>query len=212
MDAQIDLSVPGPSLLDPRLLVLVPTDRRPALTALWRLEARLFALVAQHREPMLAQIKLSWWRDRLAQIAARSDDLPRGEPLLAELVAQWRGNAALVPLVDAYEAILLADSDGGRMAAADGLANAMRAVMGGSADTARIWALARAGQLAQEQAAARLLWQAAAVLPQGGGNRGDTADTLWRVLDRWGALVARAGGRPSRRSQAWLLLRAGLGW
>ena len=212
MDAAADLSVRGPTLLDPRVLVLVPVRDRAAMASLWRLEARLFELVAHHREPMLAQIKLAWWRERLSQIAAHSRDLPRGEPLLADLAAHWAGNGALPCIAQAYEAILLADSDDGRAAVPDGLAEAMRQVMGGASDAGRAWAHARTGQMAQERGTAMAVWQRACTVGIAAGEGGAEIDVAWRALDRWGALVARTDGRPSRRSVAWLLFRAGCGW
>ncbi|WP_343061288.1 hypothetical protein [Novosphingobium flavum] len=55
------------------------------------------------REPMLAQMRLAWWRDRLN---ADISTWPKGEPLLARL-ADW-GDAAggLAALVDGWEALL----------------------------------------------------------------------------------------------------------
>jgi hypothetical protein len=59
-------------------------------------------VVRTAREPMLAQLKLAWWRDRLAADPAV---WPKGEPLLARL-AQWREPAGLGALVDGWESLL----------------------------------------------------------------------------------------------------------
>lgn len=79
--------------LDPdRTLALsyVPARERPALEALWRLDAALGAVVAAGREPLISQIKLAWWRDSLEKLdrecapaepaleAAARNILPRG--------------------------------------------------------------------------------------------------------------------------------------
>lgn len=71
--------------LDPdRILALsyTSTRRRPAVEALWRLDAALGAVLAGGREPMLSRIKLVWWRDALEALDAAP---PPGEPLLQAL-------------------------------------------------------------------------------------------------------------------------------
>ncbi|MDB5692118.1 MAG: hypothetical protein JWO81_1181 [Alphaproteobacteria bacterium] len=71
--------------LDPdRALALsyVAAARRPALAALWRLDAALGAVIAGGREPMIARIKLAWWREALERL----DRAPApAEPLLQAL-------------------------------------------------------------------------------------------------------------------------------
>jgi len=71
--------------LDPdRILALsyVPARVRPALAALWALDAALGAVLAGGREPMLSRIKLVWWRDALEAL----DRAPApGEPILQAL-------------------------------------------------------------------------------------------------------------------------------
>ncbi len=71
--------------LDPdRTLALtyVPAERRPALTALWRLDAALGAVLAGGREPLISQIKLAWWRDSLARL---DEAPPPAEPVLQDV-------------------------------------------------------------------------------------------------------------------------------
>lgn len=74
--------------LDPdRTLALsyVPTEKRHALRALWRLDAALGAALAGGREPMLSRIKLTWWRDSLERL----DREPApAEPVLQEVKAR----------------------------------------------------------------------------------------------------------------------------
>ena len=71
--------------LDPdRTLALtyVPAERRPAIGALWRLDAAMGAVLAGGREPLISQIKLAWWRDSLAKL----DEAPApGEPVLQDV-------------------------------------------------------------------------------------------------------------------------------
>lgn len=73
----------------------------------WRtllvLDARLAGVVRAAREPVLAQIRLAWWRDRFASDPA---SWPIGEPLLAELAAWPAGTHRLTGLVDGWETLL----------------------------------------------------------------------------------------------------------
>jgi phytoene synthase len=101
--------------------------------------------VREAREPMLAQIRLAWWRERLAE---PPEDRPVGEPLLALL----GGHAtAFAPLVDGWEALLgdaplprsaLADFADGRAKALGGLAEMLGSPREASETAGQCWALA----------------------------------------------------------------------
>jgi phytoene synthase len=73
--------------LDPdRLLALayVPGRHRAAVGALWRLDAVLGTALAGGREPLIARIKLAWWREALERL----DREPApAEPALREAAA-----------------------------------------------------------------------------------------------------------------------------
>jgi len=90
--------------LDPALRLAIawqPAVSRGALADLFRLDGRLERAVARATEPMLAQIRLAWWRDRLKDVAAGH---PQAEPLLSSLAATWGRHARfLTPLVDGWE-------------------------------------------------------------------------------------------------------------
>lgn len=199
----------APSLLDPRVIVLVPVAARPTIAAMWRLESKLFDVVVQRRETMLAQIKLAWWRERLLQLANDPAALPRGEPLLAELSQLWPGNKDLAAIVDGYEAAMLAAAATDIVDAAEQLANAMQPLhhLIGPSPKLEIWSLVRAGQMAAERELARHAWAEAAAC----GATGKGARSL-QTLERWAQLVARQDGAASPRSEAWLLFRSGLGF
>ena len=125
-----------------------PIETRPLLYALLAFDARLARQVARAREPLIGQIGLAWWRERLA-------DGSRDEPLLAALRDSWGERATrLSALIDGWEELLQGsplDSEAiARFAAGRG------AAMGSFADTAgvasargiaetagRRWALAR---------------------------------------------------------------------
>lgn len=73
--------------LDPdRVLALsyVPAARRPALEALFRLDAALGLVLAGGREPMISRIKLAWWREALERL---DQDKAPAEPVLEALAA-----------------------------------------------------------------------------------------------------------------------------
>lgn len=67
----------------------MPTRRRAAVEALWRLDAALGAVLAGGREPLISQIKLAWWRDALQ---ALDDGPPPGEPVLQAVAAELLPN------------------------------------------------------------------------------------------------------------------------
>ncbi len=84
-------------------LSYAPARTRTFVLALMALEQRLAMIVAGDGEPMIAQIKLAWWRDRLSENA---NEWPVGEPLFA-LLQQFPGDLTRwVPLVDGYETLL----------------------------------------------------------------------------------------------------------
>ncbi len=73
--------------LDPdRRLALsyVPTARRAALGALWRLDAAMAAVLTSGREPMISRIKLAWWREALEKL---DRERAPAEPVLKALAA-----------------------------------------------------------------------------------------------------------------------------
>ena len=84
-------------------LAYAPTRARPAWLALLALDTRLAQQVRSAREPMLTQIRLAWWHDRLREPVSA---WPQGEPLLVAL-ADWRGqHGSLAQLVDGWEMLL----------------------------------------------------------------------------------------------------------
>jgi phytoene synthase len=71
--------------LDPDLtlaLSYVPVRHRPALRALFALDSALGSAIAGGREPMIARIKLAWWREALERL---DRDKPPAEPVLQAL-------------------------------------------------------------------------------------------------------------------------------
>ncbi|PZQ54961.1 MAG: hypothetical protein DI555_09810 [Novosphingobium pentaromativorans] len=131
-------------------LAYAPPSARLQTLALLALDQRLAGLLRHSREPMMAQIRLAWWRETLERDAA---EWPEGEPLLAALRSWNGGHRALVALVDGWEALTgeaplapeaLEEMVDGRAAAFAGLAAALGrdAEAEAARSLGRRWALA----------------------------------------------------------------------
>jgi phytoene synthase len=98
--------------LDPdRILALsyVPSARRSAVVALWRLDAALGAVLSAGREPMISRIKLAWWRDSLEKL---DHERAPAEPVLqavAEHVLPAGVSGAELAAMEEGWAVLLSD-------------------------------------------------------------------------------------------------------
>ena len=126
-----------------------PARARPAMLAMLALDARLAGLIRNSREPMLAQLRLAWWRETLGQ---NPDNWPDGEPLLSAL-RSWHGaHHGLVSLVEGWEALTMPPPlsaqaveayGAGRGRAAEGLASVVGAPQDALAAyrLGRIWAV-----------------------------------------------------------------------
>jgi phytoene synthase len=79
-----------------------PVATRPLWIGYFALEQRLADAARDGRDAIMIQLRLAWWRDRLAEDATR---WPKGEPLLAALGPWNAERAALSALVDGYEAL-----------------------------------------------------------------------------------------------------------
>lgn len=132
-------------------LAYAPARAHALTLGLMALDNRLAGIVSRASEPMLAQIRLAWWRELLTQ---EPESWPGGEPLLA-LLKHWRERTAeLVQLVNGWECAVtggdaLAIADIRRLASGRGAAfGVLAGVLGhsGAAETtarmAREWALA----------------------------------------------------------------------
>lgn len=215
-DALVDLSSYLPMPQDPRILVTVPKDAQRKLLTLWALMERLTKLLDDVREPMIGQIKLAWWRDMMVLMADNADAIPKGEPLLAEMTPNWRGEAGLSDLINAAEALLLAEDDAGRIAAArdfgDHLFGLSGQVLGSSvsATAGARWALLWGLYLhrgSEGEAGFRQALETCAVLPK--RYFGKKAKALL-MLDRLAGQISSAAGARDLRRESLILLRIGL--
>jgi len=198
-----------PDARDPRIMVAVPRDRRAAIAALWAFAERLTKLLADAREPLIGQIKLAWWRDMAAMLADDPAALPKGEPLLAELAASWAGQAGLDTLVDAAEAMLVADDAAAHDAAARAFGGALFALSGGPAGGGARWGLVWGAELQDGASDARQFFAAARNLPPPPRVL-FTGNKALLMLDRWAGAIAAHDGERRWRREGLLLLRLGL--
>ena len=82
-------------------LAYAPAQCRRAWLGFLALDARLASVVRAAREPVLGQLRLAWWRERLTETSPA-----RGEPLLYMLESWGPQRQALVTLVDGWEGML----------------------------------------------------------------------------------------------------------
>ncbi len=182
-----------------RLLALsyVAAARRPALSALWRLDAGLADLAVGAREPMLARIKLAWWRDALTALDVAP---PPGEPLLREvartLLPMGVSGADLARLEEGWVALLADDVTGYAAARGATLFDLSARVLGGDAPagSGATWALVDLARRLPERAS-----DALTAVPKGAGRC--SWPTKLRPLGMLAALAARdvAAGLPPER-------------
>ena len=128
-----------------------PAHLRAPTAALFALDARLGELVAKANEPLLAQLRLAWWRDELSKAPT---DRAKGDPILDAIGETWTGEErALVRLIDGWEQLVgeaplptpaidgFASGRAGAFAALARLAG-QSAAEEGADQAGRIWALA----------------------------------------------------------------------
>ncbi len=84
-------------------LSYAPKGCREDTLALLAMDTRLAGIVRSDGEPVIAQMKLAWWRERIAQ---DPQNWPLGEPLLAQLRDGKLQTTGLGPLVDGWESLL----------------------------------------------------------------------------------------------------------
>ena len=159
MDNHFEAELPPPLRL---ALAYAPRAARAPTLALFLLDTRLAGFVRRGGEPLMAQMRLAWWRDTLRGTPA---DRPRGDPLL-DMLRAWRTPAPLVALVDGWEQLLAEEFDreaitafaGGRAKACAALAQELGERESAVEPAAWAWALGDlAGNLSDSAERARVL-------------------------------------------------------
>lgn len=131
-----------PAVKDPEravALAYAPRDRRAGLAALWSLDETLAGLVQAGREPMIAQMRLTWWHDALTRL---DEGVVPVQPLLraiaADVIPHGVTGAALATMIEGWEVLLdntpLTDAllDGYAQARGGSLFRAAATVLGGT--------------------------------------------------------------------------------
>ncbi|MFN7176435.1 MAG: squalene/phytoene synthase family protein [Thermaurantiacus sp.] len=81
-----------------------PADARPALMAVHALDSEMARVVADVREPLLAEIRLAWWREQVQAVADGA--APPPQPLLQLLATEARPRVDLARLTRLEDAFL----------------------------------------------------------------------------------------------------------
>jgi len=187
-----------------------PVAAREPVAALFALDATLARLTLGTRDPMVAQLRLTWWYEALG---ARGGSTPP-QPILRALATAGADGARLAAMVEGWERLLDAPDEAALrgFAAERGDLFAEAARLAGAGDdvvaAGRGWALA---DLAQSSADAAL---AASARQLAGPLLGQAAAQRWSGAGRFlGALVhvaradlagTRASGAPARVARlAW---------
>ncbi len=87
-------------------LAYAPSASRSAMAAISALDARLARAAMEASEPIIAQMKLAWWRDRFD---ATSQHPPVVDPLVQSLAALQLAGTSLCAMVDAWELFAVAE-------------------------------------------------------------------------------------------------------
>ncbi|MBT2133673.1 hypothetical protein KK137_04935 [Croceibacterium sp. LX-88] len=203
-------------LLEPERLAFHYVDgrsRKQWLTIL-ALDRRMATILRSRREPIMAQVRLAWWRETLAR-----DPLhwPQGEPLL-EALREWRDPSGLAELASGWEALLsdelssgvIAEFISGRGAAFTCLARELGVdVTEHARAAAEIWAL---GDLAAHVSDSAERDRVVGYRTDLSVPRLPRSLRPLAILAGLGAAALRKGGAPllSGRASALLVLRIGL--
>lgn len=88
------------------ILSYAPVDRRAGLAALLALDDTLAAILRSTRDPMVGQLRLTWWHDALSALDTRAAP---AEPVLRAIagdVIPAVSGARLAAMVEGWEALL----------------------------------------------------------------------------------------------------------
>lgn len=90
-----------------------PAEHRAALAALLDLDATLGGIVRAVRDPLVGQMRLTWWFDALSALdTAPPPAQPVLQVLAVEVLTRGVSGAALAGMIDGWEALLDADAIG----------------------------------------------------------------------------------------------------
>jgi phytoene synthase len=91
-------------------LSYAPQPSRAALAALFALDATLAQILRTTREPLVGQMRLTWWHEALCALdTAPPPAQPVLQALAAEVLPRGVSGATLARMIDGWEALLDAD-------------------------------------------------------------------------------------------------------
>ncbi len=198
-------------------LAYTPATMRAPLATFFALDQRLARIVSAATEPMLAQMRLAWWRDMLAKPV---EERPTGDAVLDAIGEHWQGREhALTRLVEGWEHLLAEPPLPREAALAFAAARAEPFLVlpgdegeaGDIAISAQRWALVDAAANLSDQDERAMMLDLASKL----ATRKTALPRALRglaVLDALALRSLRRGGRPlmEGRGAALTALRAGL--
>lgn len=206
-----------PTPRDPRIALAMPERARAKIDALWQLAERLSKLLSEVREPMIGQLKLAWWRDMTRLLAEATQDIPKGEPLLATLQDHWAGEDGLTAIVDAAEALLLAEDEAQLTSGATEFGGALFAAMAktlGRADAPMVlgarWGLLWGAYYCSNSEEAEALAGRAQQMGAPAASRFGKGLKSLLMLDRLAGEIATKQGLRDPRAEGLILLRIGI--
>jgi phytoene synthase len=191
-----------------------PAPQRDWLVLLACLRLELQKALAT-REPMLGKIRLQWWREALAAIAAggpaREHEL--GDSLAAMLAERPDLLAPALALVDRYDDVLDDHLAGGHSDSPDHAARHAAAEVALTRLSAQALEAAAAGAAVEGlDACGEAAFAAQADLPDAGAKRAEAARLARRLpASLWPAiahLAARRGDAPGPLARRWRVFRA----
>ncbi len=198
-------------IADPeRALVLsyAPREHRGGLAALWALDEMLGAILRSGRDPMVTQLRLTWWHEALCRLDQAP---PPAQPLLKQLgrdvLPSGVTGAALAAMIDGWEVLVDPDpiSDNALVdyayARGGGLFAAAGVMLGSMRDPVRLagqgWALVDLARHSGDSAlAARALALAGPLLDTAMAGRWHRAARPIGMLARLAMADASAGTLP----------------
>jgi phytoene synthase len=93
---------------------IADADRRADVIAVYAFDEELTRVAAGAREPMVAEIRLTWWREAIEDLAVGKP--PRGHPVLQALDQAIRRNSLAAAPLEARAEAAFEELDGGRFA------------------------------------------------------------------------------------------------
>lgn len=88
-------------------LAYAPAAARPALAALWALDETLGGIVRATRQPLVGQMRLTWWHEALCRLdSADAPEQPVLVAVKADLLPRGPSGEQLAGMIDGWEVLI----------------------------------------------------------------------------------------------------------